>query len=122
MHCYACLVAHAVYLLVVLLSSWRKPRGTPTGLCEKTLLWKRLHREIGFQSTRSEAREQFLPLDYRARACRKGTFFFTDTGMAAHRQLFDPRGRLSGTCTADTEYEMSTRVRPPRLRMAMPVS
>ena len=54
----------------------------PTGVCEqKHPPEKSSHWNIGFQSTKSGAGEQFLLLDCRAMACTKGVCLFTDISM-----------------------------------------
>ena len=59
-----------------------------TGVCEKiTPTEEYAEWNISFQSTQSGAGEWFLLLDCRARACAKGVFLFTDTGVRLRRRI-----------------------------------
>ena len=65
--------------------SWRLDHTTqhtvPVSVNKNTPPENNTHWNISFQSTKSGAGKQFLPLDFRTVALRKGVFFFTDTGI-----------------------------------------
>ena len=53
----------------------------------KTLLWIRIQVGSSVFKNKSGAGLKFLLLDCRARACTKGVFSFTDTGMPSIRNM-----------------------------------
>ena len=55
--------------------------GCDTGVCEKNTPPEKEYGNTSFKNTTSGAGEQFLLLDFKAKACTKGCLFVTDTDM-----------------------------------------